>query len=401
VGDARSEALFAYPVFGAWELSKRCIKLAGLSLEHYPLIGCQVPSGWDCILPVWSFMWGISIWDYYFETADREFLEESWGWIEQNINGAMGFIDSKTGLFKGETWNLFDWSETNGEHKILIFNTMFLIGALDAAVKCAGVLGNLKFIDKIKPLRTELVKAVNRTWDYERKAFPDSICEDENFSRDIAVHTSFLSILYNIIDVDKFDAARKNTVLPRENMIKVSSPFAGLYLYETFEKLGLYDKIIYSIRRDYGPMLELGATTVWETFAEALHAVESPKFPSRSHCHGWSASPLLFLDRIILGLRITRAGGKAFSVSPWIRNLSHAKGSRATVNGVVTVSWRHTGSVLTIDVTAPEGVKTDYLFNATHNGLKIIFNGKEIVESEKNNETTIGKSRKKEYMLVP
>ncbi|MDD5597418.1 MAG: alpha-L-rhamnosidase N-terminal domain-containing protein, partial [Victivallaceae bacterium] len=34
VGDARNEALFAYPVFGAWDLSRRCIRIAAESLAR-------------------------------------------------------------------------------------------------------------------------------------------------------------------------------------------------------------------------------------------------------------------------------------------------------------------------------------------------------------------------------
>lgn len=61
VGDARNEALFAYGVFGAHDLARRCISLSAQSLERYPLVGCQTPSSWDVLIPAWSFLWGISV----------------------------------------------------------------------------------------------------------------------------------------------------------------------------------------------------------------------------------------------------------------------------------------------------------------------------------------------------
>ena len=38
VGDARNEGLFAMSVFGAYDLVRRCIRLAGQSLERFPLV---------------------------------------------------------------------------------------------------------------------------------------------------------------------------------------------------------------------------------------------------------------------------------------------------------------------------------------------------------------------------
>jgi len=377
VGDARNESLFAFPVFGAWDLVRRCIRISGHSLEKFPITGCQVPSGWDCLLPAWSFLWGISVWDYYYETADAEFLREAWPWVEKNLDGSMEFIDPATGLLSIPAWNLFDWSKTDGNHKILLFNSMFLCGAINAALQCAEVLGNSVFIAKFKPLREKLVQAINRTWLVDKQAYPDSIHEDGTVSGDVAVHTSFLSILYDVIDTDKFAAAKKNTLTPGAEMIRVNSPFASLYLYEALEKLGEDAAIVDAIYRDYQPMLDLGASTVWETYgavADDAYAV----FPTRSHCHGWSAAPLMFLNRIVIGLKMTAPGARRFSVSPLIYGLEHARGDRATVHGPISVSWKKSDGILCITAVAPVGVELAYVANRSHEGLKVIFNGNEM-----------------------
>ena len=46
------------------------------------------------------------------------------------------------------------------------------------------------------------------------------------------------------------------------------------------------------IRKDYGKMLDAGATSFWETIdgAAAFH-------DAGSLCHGWSAVPILYLNR--------------------------------------------------------------------------------------------------------
>ena len=146
VGDARNESLFAYGAFGAYDLGARCIKLAAQSLERYPIVGCQVPSSWDCLLPAWSFLWGISVWDYYWHTGDKKFLKKLWPAVIKNLKGAESLIDKKTGLFSGPFWNMFDWTDIDQQQKTVLHNSMFIVGAIEAALKSAKVLGDKKQI---------------------------------------------------------------------------------------------------------------------------------------------------------------------------------------------------------------------------------------------------------------
>ncbi|MGC9347411.1 MAG: family 78 glycoside hydrolase catalytic domain, partial [Anaerolineae bacterium] len=165
VGDARNESVFAYPVFDATDIGARCIKLAGQSLERYPIVGCQVPSSWDVLLPAWSFLWGISVWDYYEYTGDDAFLAEAWPWVKQNLRGAAELRDPETGLFKGPFWNMFDWSGIDDNHEIVLHNSMLMVGAINAARRCAEVLGDQRALPWLHELREALCASINRLWD--------------------------------------------------------------------------------------------------------------------------------------------------------------------------------------------------------------------------------------------
>lgn len=374
VGDARNESLFAYPVFGAWDLSKRCIRITAESLDHLPLAGCQVPSTWDTLIPIWSFLWEISAWEYYFETGDRDFLRQLWPALVENMLEAERRIDQQSGLFSSPTWNLFDWSGSDINHRIVLHNTMFFIGALYAAEKCAEVLNAPDMKIKWEKLRQNLTDAVNRHWDSDRQAWPDALDDlNREPSATISVHNCFLSLLYDIADERNRDSAINSTVCPPEEMVKVGSPFAIQYLYETFEKIGHPELILDSFYSGYQPMLKEDASTVWEVFANSL----PPYNPTRSHCHAWSSSPTWFLNRIVLGLKMTETGAKAFDISPEITRFDWAEGSRATIHGQVKVFWEKTSDTLCITASAPEGVKLRYVPNQSHNGLKVIFNGQE------------------------
>ena len=141
VGDARNEALFALSAFNSVDITKRCIKLAAQSLERFPMVSSQVPSCWESILPAWSFLWVISVWDYYYYSGDTAFVEEMWPAIIKNLKSAESYIDSN-GLFSSTFWNLFDWAAIDSnKKKAVMHNSMLLVGAVKAALKCAQVIG--------------------------------------------------------------------------------------------------------------------------------------------------------------------------------------------------------------------------------------------------------------------
>ena len=160
-----------------------------------------------------------------------------------------------------------------------------------------------------------------------------------------------------------------NILKPSNEIVKVGSPFAMLYMYETLEKYGLQDEILKSIYESYLPMLEAGATTVWESFASGTLA--HGQFPTRSHCHAWSSSPLYFFSRIILGIKQTSAGCESFEISPCITGLDWAKGSFATPHGPVEVNWSRNRDEFNIRVSAPSNVEVLFKENDTISGLKV------------------------------
>ena len=88
----------------------RSIRITGQSLARYPIAGCQTPSCWDVLLPAWSFLWGISTWDCYWYTGDKQFLREMWPDVVRNLHGAEMLVNEQ-GLFAGPFWNMFDWTQ--------------------------------------------------------------------------------------------------------------------------------------------------------------------------------------------------------------------------------------------------------------------------------------------------
>jgi hypothetical protein len=370
VGDARNEGLYAMASYGAQDIVRRCIRLTGQSLAYYPIVGAQTPSSWDMLLPAWSFLWSISIWDYYFYSADRPFLVETWPWLEQNLRGAQALCTDQ-GLFSGPFWNMFDWSGADEQHHTVLHNSMLLVGAIDAGLRCARVLGRREVSEWLRRWRIRLITAIRRQWDSARQAWPDSLHEDGTPSPGTCMHTSFLAILYGITNRAQHDAALRNMLKPPAGTTTIGSPFAIQYYYEALEKTERYGELLASIRSNFLPMLKAGATTVWEQFPGGSWRVED--FPARSHCHGWSAAPLYFLNRVVLGIRQSAPGGTVYTISPWVTGLDWARGATVGARGVVEVSWTKQGRAVTIKAQAPAGVRLIYQPNASLGNMKVSF----------------------------
>ena len=368
VGDARNESLFAYTLFDGTDIARNCIELAAQSLERYPMTGCQVPSSWNCILSAWSFLWGISVWEHYWYTGDRKWLRKLWPAVRKNLQGAFAFID-KNGLFSADFWNLFDWADIDQGHDCVLHNSMFLVGAIDAACKCAATLQKFHIEKTLIEKRKELVLAINKLWNKKQKCYPDGIHDDGSISPSDSQHTSFLSILYDIIPAPHRRDAIRNIVNPSPKTVRVGSPFAIMFLFEAMEKIGMEKEIIQSIYDDYAPMLRLGATTVWESFARGT--LGHNEFPTRSHCHAWSSAPVYFQNRIILGLRQSSPGCRTFELSPNPLNLNFANGSVATPLGPISVQWQRDGKKMNISYQAPSGIQINFKRNKSHKGLSL------------------------------
>lgn len=389
-GDARNIALFSFPVFAPWDLARRCIRIGGYSLERYPIVGSQVPSSWDCLIPTWSFLWGLSVWDYYMETADTAFLREVFPMVCRNVEGGLNALDPETGLFTMFTWNLFEWMETDIYHPRMVYDSMMLYAALDVACSMAKVLGETETLKRFRPAAEALKKAIHATWLPDLKGYPDSVRKPDEWideelppnlvpgavpvrkpgpCRDISVHTSMLAILFDIADASISADVAVNVLTPRPAIFQVKNLFARLYLYQAYEKLGESSHVLECMERDYAAMLEFGSTTTWE------NGERKGIFPARSHSHAWSACATHFFQRLALGLKLAEPGATLFDLSPEIDRLNFAEGHRATVNGPVHVRWEKEGNKLIITTRTPAGVALRFRRNASMAGYDVLHNG--------------------------
>ena len=354
VGDARNLQAYGLAAFDARDVSRRSLRLAAESLQRLPMVGSQVPSGWDTIIPVWSLLWGMAVWEYYDYSGEREALEEFWPAVTKNLRGAAAQLNVEM-LFDAPWWNLFEWADLDCDHRVVLYNTLFFIGAVDAAIKCGRVIEAHDDLPWLETLARRLRAAVTRRFDAERGLLPDAVRADgASVWTRTGVHTQFLATLFDVATGDTAHLLLDRVARNAGELVDMASPFAFQFWAEAFEKAGREDVVIQGLRERFSPMVEIG-DTLWEALPGSK--TTPPGYPTRSHCHGWSCCPMDFFPRILLGLRQTSPGGRNFVCSPQPHGLTSAKGGRMTPFGPVRIEWRIEGGSCRVLISAPPEVE--------------------------------------------
>jgi hypothetical protein len=107
-----------------------------------------------------------------------------------------------------------------------------------------------------------------------------------------------------------------------------------------------------SIRRHWGPQVELGAATLWEAFDPAWNGPDPHGVSvvgaerardggyETSQCHGWSAGPAIWLHTAILGIQPLEPGFTITHFAPHLGDLDWAEGVVPTPSGDIHVKLR-------------------------------------------------------------
>jgi alpha-L-rhamnosidase len=358
IGDARNEALFGFEAFGSADIAMRCCRLGAQSLEELPLVGSQVPSGWDEVLPAWSFLWEIMVWETYFHSGDRAFLEEMYPALMTNVHNAVSFCNH-AGLFSAQAWNLLDWAEIDHNHPTVLHNSLLLVGALAAAHQAAAELHQEEDAVFCTTWQSRLRDAINALWVADRGAYSDALLDDDRLSPVSSQHTSALALLYDVIPDQHRQQAIGNLLHPRPELVLPGSPFAMMFVLEALMKAGEFQAVLDTVREYWGVMLRHGAKTCWECVSPAFRERGEGR-PTRSHCHGWSAAPIHVLVRQVLGVIPLAPGFAVVKVAPDAPGIDFAQGTVPTPKGALRVAWRrNSDGTVSLDIDAPHGIKVE------------------------------------------
>lgn len=298
-------------------------------------------------IPIYSLWWIMALIDYYMYTGDVTFLKENECYVKGLIDLFVSCIDDNGDMhFDGvEDAYFFDLdtyrTEASRAGVYAVAKYVFdKIGAL------SGVIG----IDKAKT--DGIASKIRGVADDGRKIQIRAIYALGCKSNDYCFNP------YQIVADDL-------------------TIFMSYYIFSAMSEKKEGVQAVRLIKEYYGAMLDLGATTFWEEFKMpwAKNSIRLDEIPDpakkdfhadygmfcfkglrRSLCHGWSASPIPFVVKYILGIKILEPGYKKILVSPNLCGLQYAEGHIPTPYGEIKIYLKKNRDFTLAEVTVPQGV---------------------------------------------
>ncbi len=349
VADTRLQMLFNYMVSGDYKLAAKGIKDFHYSLLPEGIIQARYPTCEPHVIPQWSAHWIFMIEDYYWQTGDKN-------WINQylpTIDAVLNWYDSKigdSGLVEDlGYWDQVDWIDEweRGVSPASALGPSTVQNLVYANVLLSGA--NVNQISGRKGIAVEYTDRAKAIYENVRK-----LCWSEDLQMfregpecyEYSQHAQMWAVLTGFMDHDKAEIVMTNALENPETR-KCTYPFL-FYFFRALEKVGKYEKT-----KQYWDMwkifLDVNLTTLPET----------PDETPRSDCHAWSALPLYEFTRKFLGIKPMVPGWEKIIIEPICNYIDNAQGKVITPKGMVEVEWQQKGREFVISGNLPEGIAAE------------------------------------------
>jgi len=283
----------------------------------------------------YSLWWIIIQKDWFLYKGNFNYLCEQKNYLIELLNLIQKFVDEQGNEILPAV-RFLDWQTNNNEKVIHAGLQALLIWALESGEFLC------KFLNE-----KETAESCNATITKLKKQNPDA---DNN------KQANALKCIVGLESPGKI-----NDEILKINPYDGISTFYGYYVIEARAKAGDYIGAIDLIKKYWGGMIDMGATTFWEDFeikwmenATGINELPQPdkkdihkdfgnhcyKSLRHSLCHGWAGGPTAWLSEHVLGFKPLEPGCKKLLIEPHLADLEWAKGALPTPYGVVTVSHK-------------------------------------------------------------
>lgn len=345
-GDARVQAWNTFHLCDDARLLRRGIaQIAaqatpdGVTYGHAPTIAHS------CILPDFTLIWFLTLWDYYWQTGSPEPFETHHDTVDRALQYFKKYSDAKTGLVRHDErlWLFLDWTDLHRSGLPSVYNLWLLLAleklaTLASATKRPGEAGRLN--QWAKTLRKSLSPLVTRDG-----LMRDGFTDGGKIVEDTSLHAQVLGLAACIPGLDANNIMKK-LLLPwlHEDKCAKACPSAywTTYILSYLSEAGHGRGVVDIIKRHWLPMAEYGTT--WENF--------SPRRADESFSHAWSAHPLFHLMQIIGGIRQSAPAWKTITYNPVFHG-EHCNTTVPTPLGLIKSRWRRTKNKVHIELILP------------------------------------------------
>jgi len=323
VGDMHPEVMTILSVFGANEVVPASLDLIA-EITHMP--------EWMNGISSYSMWWILIQHEWYMHTGNLEYLKGHGEYIFELLEHLKTKIDPEGKEILDGT-RFLDWPTSPNTDAIHAGLQSLMVMSFDAGVEIANLLGEPEKSKDYSAVREQL-----------KKHIPSP---NGNKSGGALLSISGLS-----------DPLKMNQELLAVNGTDGISSFYGYYVLQARALAGDYDGALEVIRKYWGGMIDLGATTFWEDFDLAwmenagrideitpegkvdVHAEYGNycyKGLRNSFCHGWASGPTTWLSEHVLGVTVLEAGCTKVKIEPHLGDLQWVEGSYPTPYGVIKV----------------------------------------------------------------
>ena len=345
--DSRNQILCGYYAFGEYALPRESIRLLGMGLRPDGLLELCAPARVSCVIPSFSLIWILELYEYVLYSGDLTFAGEMWPCAEtilrtfwrsargRDLQGPMqgpgywNFYEWAQGLSDGFPENLRDKNEYRNYDGPL---SVFYILALSCMIKIAKLLHSgrisvhadsapesqeIDFLEKISWCELLYSGAVHSFhdafWDSDAEAYCTYVVNGEkvHFSElmnALALYAGLVpqNRVRRVADLLSGRAACTPPLVP------ITLSYA-IFKYEALLSAGsaYTDFVFEDVAQEWGSMLFRNATSFWETI-DGAWAFDN----AGSLCHGWSATPVVLYYKYLLGISPKECGFADYRFQP-------------------------------------------------------------------------------------
>ncbi|SDU02729.1 alpha-L-rhamnosidase [Verrucomicrobium sp. GAS474] len=351
-GDARVQAWNTFHLSGDVRLLRRGIgQIAsqmtpnGLTYGHAPTMAH------NCILPDFSLIWILTLWDYYWQTGSLEPFEAHQETIDRIVAFFEEATDPASGLVRHDPryWLFLDWTDIHREGCPTLLNFWFLT-ALEKIAAMHVIRGDAALAaartSRAAALRAALARLVGADG-----LIRDGLDEKGRVVAESSIHSQTLALLSGLRETSPH-AIIDNVLLPflREEKAFKSAPSAYwiTYVFTALHERGHGDDVLRYIAKHWAAMGDYGTT--WENFA--------PRRGDESFSHAWSAHPLYHLEQILGGIVQTASGWKAVRFAPLFFGAS-CEIRIPTPLGILEARWIREAVGISVELRLPPGIEAE------------------------------------------
>ena len=301
--DSRNQMLLGYHAFSEYEFVRANLKLMAEDRRNDDLLNICFPAGKfltenGLVIPSFCLHWFTQVWEYMVHSGDYGFGKEIYPKLQSVLQV---FLDRmENGLVKSFTsktyWNFYEWSEnlegnlnsSDPERFEAALNCLTII-ALQQMARIATAIGEE---DVYTPIVAPLQAATHKHfYDAKRGVFLNRA--DSDAASELV---NAFCILSGVATEEESAQIARIIVGGKENLTPATLSML-CFKYDALLKVDAkaYSDYIYrELRAKFKRMLDMGATTFWET-------EDTDQKPEYSRCHGWSALPIYYFEVLKTG----------------------------------------------------------------------------------------------------